>query len=337
MLRRQFYQNIFFVVILLFAYNCTDNSKDLIEEQQLDQQMKSAKLTSFNGFYFVGNYAGKPSLYRYDKESDKTKLVWSSEKERVINLITSPDQTAAFFITKHKQRLKSSQPAIERGKLYRIDYELNKVEFITQLEDGIQIIAYWLDSDRFALVINSIDKTIASYINKNTQLYNKFGKLLSDKTEIFDLTKDGYPVTKMLEPRFTSPNGMFTVIEKNDSLLIQQKTSKKVKPISFQGKEVVQIEWAENKRNVILLLADKSKENETNISSSALIAIFDLKEKKTKKIFNDVPLKYFVLIGDFLIFDSGKGRDSHIRIFNLSALSDFKIVKMSGGCSLKNI
>lgn len=337
MLRRQFYQNIFFVVILLSAYNCNDNSKDLIEEQQLDQQMKSAKLTSLNGFYFVGNYAGKPSLYRYDKEIDKTKLVWSSEKERVINLITSPDQTAAFFITKHKQRLKSSQPAIERGKLYRIDYELNKVEFITQLEDGIQIIAYWLDSDRFALVINSIDKTIASYINKNTQLYNKFGKLLSDKTEIFDLTKDGYPVTKMPEPRFTSPNEMFTVIEKNDSILIQQKTSKKVKPISFQSKEVVQIEWAENKRNVILLLADKSKENETNTSSSALIAIFDLKEKKTKKIFNDVPLMYFVLIGDFLIFDSGIGRDSHIRIFNLSALSDFKIVKMSGGCSLKNI
>lgn len=333
-----FLRNILLIIsLLLAACSCTDNSKDSVEEKKLDEQIKKAKLTIFNGFFFVSNYAGKPSLYKYDHNSSKSKLFWNSEDERVINLISSPDQNAAFFITKRKQRLKSSMPAIERGRLYRIDYELNKVEFITQLEDGIQIIAYWLDSDRFVLIISSIDKTIASYINKNTQLYNKFGKLLSDKTEIFDLTKDGYPVTKLPEPRFTSPNEMFTVIEKNDSILIQQKTLKKVTATSLKGKKVIQIEWAENKRNVVLLLADKSKGNQSNSLSNTVIAVFDLKDKKTKKIFDDVPLKHFVLIGDFLIFDSGIGRDSNIRIFNLSTMSDFKTIKMNGGCSLKHI
>ena len=264
-------------------------------------------------------------------------MFWNSNDERVINLITSPDQTSAFFLTKRKQRLRSSQPAIERGKLYRIDYELNKVEFITQLEDGIQIIAYWLDDDRFALIINSIDKTIASYVNKNTQLYNRFGKLLSDKTEIFDLTKDGYPVTKMPDPEFNSPNEMFTLIEKNDSLLVQQNSSKKVHPINIRSKKAVQLGWAENNRNLILLLNDKNQVNESDGLSQSLLAIYDLKEKKIKKIFNDVPLRHFVLIGDFLIFDSGIGRDSHIRIFNLSSMSDFRTIKINGGCSLKNI
>ncbi len=54
-----------------------------------------------------------------------------------------------------------------------------------------------MDNDRFTLVINSIDKTIASYVNKNIQVYNRFGKLLSDNTEVYDLTKDGYPITKL--------------------------------------------------------------------------------------------------------------------------------------------
>ena len=337
MIRNIIFRNTFLIITLLFFLSCTDNRRDSVEEELLDQQIKNAQLTGFETFYFVGNHAGKPSLYIYEKETDKTKLFWSSNEERVINLITSPDQSSAFFITKRKQRLRSSQPAIERGKLYRIDYELNRVEFITQLEDGIQIIAYWLDSDRFALIINSIDKTIASYVNKNTQLYNKFGKLLSDKTEIFDLTKDGYPVTKMPEPQINSPNEMFIVVEKNDSLIIQHKTSQKLIRTSFYNKRILQIEWAENNRNLILLLAEKNKNKEPDVLSNAQIAIFDLKDKRTIKIFNDVPLTDFVLIGDFLIFDSGIRRDSHIRIFNLSSMSDFKIIKMSGGCGLKNI
>lgn len=264
-------------------------------------------------------------------------MFWNSNEERVINLIASPNQTSAFFITKRKQRLKSSQPAIERGKLYRIDYDLGKAEFITQLEDGIQIIAYWLDDNRFALVINSIDKTIASYINKNTQLYNRFGKLLSDKTEIFDLTKDGYPVTKLPEPKYISPNEMFTVFEKNDSVVVKQNSSQKEIRTSFFNKKIFQIAWAENNRNLIMLLSDEKDYNDKDDSKNSIIAVYDLKEKKSKKIFNDVAVKNFVLIGDFLIFDSGLGRDSYIRIFNLSSMSDFKTIKVNGGCSLKNI
>ena len=82
----------------------------------------------------------------------------------------SINDISGYFLTKRKQRLKSSQPAIEKGRLYRIDFEVNKVESITQLEEGIQVIPYWIDNNRFTLVINSIDKTIASYINKNIHI-----------------------------------------------------------------------------------------------------------------------------------------------------------------------
>ncbi|KAB2849078.1 MAG: hypothetical protein F9K42_07885, partial [Ignavibacterium sp.] len=155
---RRLINNISLFLIALLLLNCSDTDRGSLDEEILNKQIKEAKLTEFNGFYFVGNYNGRPSLYRYDRKSDKIKIFWNSESERVINLITSPDYNSAFFITKQKQRLKSSQPAIERGRLYRINYELKKAEFITQLEDGIQIIAYWLDKDRFTLIINSIDK-----------------------------------------------------------------------------------------------------------------------------------------------------------------------------------
>ncbi len=337
MFKRRYIKNIFVFIIALLLLSCSDKGKSSGVEQTLDKQIREAALTEFIEFYFVGNYSGKPSIYRYDRKSNEVKMFWHSEEERVINLLTSPDQTSAFFITKRKQRLKSSQPAIERGRLYRINFELKKAEFITQLEDGMQIIAYWLDGDRFTLIINSIDKVIASYVNKNTQLYNRFGKLLSDKTEIFDLTKDGYPITKMPEPQFVSPNEMFTITEENDSLTILQNLSRKEIKTSFYNKKVMQTAWAENKRNLILLLIDDKENKDTIDQIIPLIAVIDLKEKMIKTIFNNIPLKHFILIGDFLIFDSGIEKDLHIRIFNLHEMADFKTIKINGGCSIQNI
>jgi hypothetical protein len=179
------------LIVLVIAFlSCSDVKNNDLDDHNLKKKIENARLTEFSGFYFVGNYTGKPAIYRYDHLADKYKVFWHSNDERVIDLLISPDNNSGYFLTKRKQRLKSSQPAIEKGRLYRIDLEVIKVETITQLEDGIQVIPFWMDNDRFTLIINSIDKSIASYINKNTQVYNRFGKLLSDNTEIYDLTKD---------------------------------------------------------------------------------------------------------------------------------------------------
>ena len=191
--------------MIAISYSCNDVKDGMQDEENLTNEIKNATITDFTGFYFVGNYLGVPAIFRYDYATDKFKVFWSSKDERVIDLLISPDNKSGFFITKRKQRLKSSQPAIEKGRLYRIDFEVNKVESITRLEEGIQVIPFWTDNDRFTLIINSIDKTIASYVNKNTQVYNRFGKLLSDNTEIFDLTKDGYPITKQPSLNYKSP------------------------------------------------------------------------------------------------------------------------------------
>lgn len=331
----------FFTLILLsvgLLVSCSDNKENDYDKENLNQEIKNAKLTEFKSFYFVGNYSGIPSIYKYDYINDVYKIFWYTNDERVMDLLISPDYKSGYFITKRKQRLKSSQPAIEKGRLYRIDFELNKAELITQLEDGIQVIPFWTDNDRFTLVINSVDKVIASYINKNIQVYNRFGKLLSDNTEIFDLTKDGYPVTKLPSLNFKSPNGLFEVVERKDSIYIRQQKSQKEIRTSFKSKKILQLGWAENNKQLIILF--RTDNELTKIKTDppkSMVAIYDLQKQKIVKTFSLSENNRFVLIGDFLIFDNGIGRDSYIKIFKLETLSDFRIIKINGGCGLRNI
>ena len=326
---------LFFVLTTFLFLFCTEKTEHDNLDELLNSEIENAKLTDFEGFYFVGNNKGFPSVFWYDFKDDKTKLFWHENKERVINLLISPDYKSGYFITKRKQRLKSSKPAIERGKLYRIDFEQKKVESISQLEDGIQVIPFWTDNDRFTLIVNSIDKTIASYVNKNTQVYNRFGKLLSDNTEIFDLTKDGYPVTQLPEINYNSPNELFIIIERNDSIVINQTKSNIEIQTELVNKQLLQISWAENKKYVLMLITTLT-DNEEETQKSELI-IFDIQLKKSVKSFSGVRYKRFVLMGDFLIFDKGIGRNSQIEILKLESFSNYKTIKISGGCSLRNI
>jgi hypothetical protein len=332
----KYFMSLVFASIIFFS--CSDVNENDLEEENLNNEIENAQLSEFTGFYFVGNYAGRPSIYRYDYETDKSKIFWHSNDERVIDLLISPNYKSCYFITKRKQRLKSSQPAIEKGRLYRIDFEVKKVESITQLEDGIQIIPFWMDNDRFTLVINSIDKTIASYVNKNIQIYNRFGKLLSDNTEVYDLTKDGYPITKLPTVNFKSPNELFTVVEKNDSILVRQQKSKKEIKTGFLFQIIQQLGWAENNKHLIMLIKsnDQEKKSANNVSKNLLV-IYDLQKKKVVKKFDSVGYTRFVLIGDFLIFDKGFGKDSSIEIVKLESLSNYKTIKINGGCGLRNI
>jgi hypothetical protein len=68
-----------------------------------------------------------------------------------------------------------------------------------------------------------------------------------------------------------------------------------------------------------------------------LLVIFDIKKEKTLKIFDDDGYKNFVLIGDFLIFDSGFGKDSNVIIYKLNPLEEVNTIKINGGCGLRNI
>lgn len=325
------------ILLLVVVSSCTENKNDQNDSDILNKAIASARIKTFNGFFFVAKYQSQASIFWFDSKSGKYKVFWSDEDEQVIDLLVSPDYSNAYFITKQLQKLKSSKPAIESGRLYRIDFETKKVQPIAKLEEGIQVSCFWIDNDRFTIIVNSIDKTIASYVNKSTQVYNKFGKLLSDNIEIFDLTRDGYPVIKYPELKTTSDNNLFTVSEKNDSIQIIQNSDSKIFRTRFVNKKLKQIGWADNNKILVLLLIDEgNKEKIKNPVTSSLI-VYNLQHKKVIKSFEGLGYKRFVLIGDFLIFDDIVGRDYLIKILDLNFTDKFVTVNPQSGCGLRSL
>jgi hypothetical protein len=139
--------------------------------------------------------------------------------------------------------------------------------------------------------------------------------------------------------KYKSPNELFSVIEKNDSVQVIQNTRNSILHTGITNKIIRNIGWAENNKHVVFLLTDKDTDNknDSNTKFVSTLIIFDLHLKKSVKSYTGAGLKRFVLIGDLLIFDNGVGKDSFIKIFNLNSLQDYQEIKISGGCGLRNI
>ena len=127
-------------------------------------------------------------------------------------------------------------------------------------------------------------------------------------------------------------------VDKPEAFGVVKLNSKQEINTSFTANKLLQIGWADNNKNLVLLMIPNSKVSaEPTDDQNTILAVFDLQIKKTVKIFDDDVVKHFALIGDFLIFDRGIGRDSNIELFNLSSLKHYKSIKVTGGCSLRKI
>ena len=76
--------------LILFS-SCGDDNQNDVDEVNLNKEIENARLTELSEIYFVGNYAGNLSVYKYDYKTDKSKVFWHSNDERVIDLLISPD------------------------------------------------------------------------------------------------------------------------------------------------------------------------------------------------------------------------------------------------------
>ena len=88
------------VLSSIILLSCGDVKDNNLADNNLKKEIENAQVTAFSGFYFVGNYSGMPAIYMYDYSIDKYKVFWHSDRERVIDLLISPDKNSCFFITK---------------------------------------------------------------------------------------------------------------------------------------------------------------------------------------------------------------------------------------------
>lgn len=326
---------LYFIVTFLFIIGCDHKSEQDFLELNSDKKIK--RFASPPWFYFVGIHKTNSSIYKYNFEARKSELFWFSKNERVIDLAVGADFKTTFFVTARKYSLAGAFPFIDNARLYRIDPETEQITMLREIGDAIQIYSYWSDEGNFNLFINSFDTKENTYVIQNSQLYNRFGRILTDHKETSDLLISGYPAFKVKETRITSYDERYRIFEISDSVFIRDLKLKQkifVKRIAF---DINQVEWMPTRSLVVFNTIESERHGghtDTRISS---LNIFDFENKKLLKTFQKAGLYRFVVTNDFLIFDEGFTRNSYIQIIDLNNIKEYDRITISGGCGLRNI
>lgn len=297
----------------------------------------------FDDFIFVGMIEHKAGLYKYDFATKKYSRFWSNYNEQVVELSYSPDKKKAFFLTAGHYGKKNIFPYITRVKLYEINIDSQKVKFIKRIGKGIQVFTQWEDNNNFKVVINRIDEIVATYIRQQTYIYNVFGKELLNETEIFDLTKSGYPRPAHKPDDFNSPSGKFTLLNKGQDTtqvyLVDHQLGEQFY-ITGNSQQINKFTWPLNEKYLVFSTIDlgiKNKSIGSGEEETSTLVIFDNRAHKILKQWRGSGVKNFYIRNEFLIFDNGFLNNSEIIIFNLNTMRQFDNIKIRRGCGLRNI
>lgn len=320
------------MLLSIILLGCTDNKKEQSFGNGNHKEKK--EFPSPETFYFVGATELNPGVYKYNFEKKKSTLIWNSRTEKVIDLIASEDFEKVFFITAVGYGMAGSFPFISKARLYRIDPIAHKAEYLTMIGDAIQIYSYWSDEGNFNLFINSFDPKVNTYIIQNKQLYNQFGRILTDESETFDLLISGYPKFKFKEAKLNSYDGKFRLLNIADSIFVRNQKEKQRIFLQETDQRLNDVEWISEKSLLIYSTIIKENRKQTEV---ATLNIYNTEKKEILKSFTGLSLFRFAITNDFLIFDSGFGRNSKILILNLVDLSEFAKINIAGGCGLRNI
>lgn len=327
------------LIYTLFASVILISCNDKSEKQKFDftEQENKEIFPAVEQFYFVGETELNQGVYKYNFELKKSTLIWNSRTEKVIDLIPYSDMEKIFFITAFRFGMAGSFPFVEKAKLYRINPESGRGEFVKDLGDAIQIYCYWTDEESFNIIINSFDPKINTYVIQNSQLYNEFGKLLSDRYETSDLFISGYPKFRLKEAKTESYDNRYRMFSSGDSLFIRDTESNTKQFIKITNQKLNEVEWLQKRSLVIFSTIDPAVSENGSETTTGSINIFNLNNMQMEVSDSGKSLYRFALTDDFLIFDSGLGWNSEIKIINLNSLEHYDTINIKGGCGLRNI
>ena len=308
-----------FIFSILFFLSCNEKNNAL-------KGTENKGANDLNDFLFVGMINENPGLYKYNFDNSEYNSFWSDNKEKVVDLSYSEGKKNVFFITARNFMRSGAFPFIKNVRLYLINPETKKADFLEELGSGLQVFSHWEDENTFRIIINSFDNTIANYVNHRIMLFNIYGKKLEDKTAIFDITKQGYPQLQDRKINFISPGKKY-LIENRDTevYLIGNETEELITKTSQQ---VRQIEWFDN----FLFLSSIGI-----IPGTSKLIIYSLEKKNILKLWEGTGVKNFFLTNDLIVFDKGFGNDSHITIYDYINQKMIDEIIIDGGCGLRNI
>lgn len=324
--------NIF--LIFLFTLSCKNEQRDHLSDLHSHKNVKQFR--SVDDFYFVGETELNPGIYIFNFMTKKSKLFWNSRTEKVIDLAAAEDFKTAFFITAIRYGFGGSFPFIEKARLYRINPEIKKAEFIRDIGNIIQLYSYWTPEGNYNLTVNYFDPKINTYVIQNVQLYNQFGRILSDHSETSDLIISGYPKLRLKEIPTSSYDGRYRIFSVSDSIFIRDNRNKAKIFVKESNHRINSIEWIHDKSFVVFTTL-KSREDIVSTDDFATLNIFDLNQMKLIKSLRGSSSYRFAVTNEFLIFESGFQSNSTIKVLSLEELGQTFSINIRGGCGLRNI
>lgn len=334
----------FSFIILFFASvfcGCSNKNSNYKNGNGSDIKIKNSS-EQFSSFLFVGIIGKNPGLYKFDINKRHTSQVWSNSKEKVIELSYSENKKFAFFLTAESIDRLGVFPYLTNVRLYLIDAYSSDVSFIKNLGNGLQVFTSWESNTAFKIIFNCPDKKVVTFIDQKIEFYNVFGKELSSQVKIFDLTKDGYPKPAIKDNQYYSFGKDYKIYFTDSTKIISivQNLHPENNLFISSDQKLGYSEYSNESKYLFfsttnLSPVDSGLSNGNTEESG--IYIYSTKENKIVKNWIGNGIKDFLIVNDYLIFNDGLQKDSEIKIIKINSQKDFFIIKLKGGCGLRNI
>jgi hypothetical protein len=322
-----------FIVILIFA-SCNNSGRN--EKQSgTDESKDTLSTQNQNTFLFLTEWFDKVGVYKYNLSKKKYSPVWWHPRENVVLLVYKHGGHPSYFLTSDKIGTRGNFPSFSRLKLFIISHDLSEIKQIDNIGDGMQFAARWNDDENLELIYTTVDKTIASYVNQYTKVYDHYGKLYDSGIKTFDIEKSGFP--QLIPPRDStiSPSGKYGISFKSDSVFLKTGGTDTLEFIEVMKHNLNKLKWSGDEE--YLFISSLNLNNETvkskNPETSELF-IYSLTADSLIGVFGGAGVKNFFTLGDLLIFDDGFGNNSVINIFDLNQKKIINVIKPKKGCAL---
>ena len=326
-------------ILLLMGSGCADKGS----KSDSPADTSNAVTLKPSDFYFVGMIDYYPGLYKYNFKTKEAEKFWSVKGEKIVDLSFSDNRKTAFFLTAKEFGKRGVFPFIKRVKLYRLDVDSSKVDFIRTVGSGMQVFTEWEADNSYKVILNSLDKIVANYVDQHTFIYSRFGKELVNESKTYDITKEGYPKPPVPKVVFNSEGGDTVEAAADSSMysvyLINSKSGSKT-VLAKSSQKLKDAEWGAGGGCIIFSTLDISPRNETIYNkrpNTSKLFIYSLSSKKIIKKWEGGGVKNFFIDADYVIFDNGFGPSSILKIFNYKTMEPFDTVKIEGGCGVSNI
>jgi hypothetical protein len=288
-----------------------------------------------NQFLFLTEWFGKTGVYRYDLEKKKYKAVWWHPRENVVMLIYKSTNHPSFFFTADGVGVESSFPFFRRLRLFRIEKDFSETKRIDNLGNGLQFTARWNEDENLEVIFTSIDKTIPSYINKYTKVFDQYGKLIDSDIETFDIEKKGFPELMPERNSALSPSGNFGITIKRDSVFLKSAGNDTLSFVTQLKHSLNKVRWSGDEKYLFISTLDLNNESiKTKNPETSELFVYSTEEDSLIALFGGAGVKNFFTSGDLLIFDDGFDKNSVINIYDLAQQKIVNVVKPKEGCGL---